>query len=48
MEPTEFYINSVVADIGVQEGRRSYFETLADLVSQFLKAIFGKRNNRSR
>ena len=45
MDPGEFALNLIVADAGVREDRHSYFETLADLLGQFLQAIFGKKQS---
>lgn len=42
MPAAEFTLNLIVAETGMGEERRSYFETLASLLSSFLKAIFGK------
>ena len=43
MDPSEFTLNLIVADVGIHEERNSFFETLASLLSSFMKAIFGRR-----
>ena len=40
MPPDEFELNLIVANAGIDEERRSYFEALASIISEFLKAMF--------
>ena len=41
MPPSEFALNLIVAQVGVGAEQRAYFDTLASLLSQLVKAIFG-------